>query len=135
VARTSHLELTDFVPAYHWACSIDDYDERHTLIVRAWDLENSMAPQKQIFDLIASWEKPLPYPAVFHTSLVCSNNGHRLEKRTLGITLKELQQNGFNSASIIKCFERSFDFKLPPLSSSQPQGEKNKVLLLRDLLC
>jgi glutamyl/glutaminyl-tRNA synthetase len=113
VARTN-AEGGEFAPSYHWACAIDDYDGDHALLVRAWDLEHVIPQQR----LIHQWmgkrvEKQeathRPYPAVFHCSLVVADDGHRLEKRTRGVTMSELQAAGVSPREIAERFATSFD--------------------------
>lgn len=104
------LDPNSFVPSYPWACAIDDADGNYRLLVRAWDLASSLPQQRAIQKWLASREGREPsYPQVFHTSLVTSEDGHRLEKRTVGVTLRELHAAGFDSMEILRRFERSFD--------------------------
>ncbi|HVK60220.1 MAG TPA: hypothetical protein VM432_01670, partial [Bdellovibrionales bacterium] len=48
-------------------------------------------------------------PKAFHTSLVVQDDGHRLEKRTAGVTLPELDARGISASELVKIFERSFE--------------------------
>ena len=131
LAQSTTLSEADFTPAYHWACAIDDFDGRYQLLVRAWDLESSARLQRAI----QTWLGANDFSAIFHTALVVQNDGHRLEKRTKGVTLPELNSNGLSSPDLIKLFEKSFapgQFKtLPPLNSLL--GETNKSLALEKL--
>lgn len=112
IARTDPRG-NDFVPSYHWACAIDDYDGDHQLLVRASDLAHVVAQQSLIHHWVGESEnRERPYPAVFHTSLVVANDGHRLEKRTRGVTLDELLVSGVSADKIIARFRMSFDSKL-----------------------
>jgi glutamyl-tRNA synthetase len=111
VARTSDVVADEpsFVPAYHWACAIDDYDGNYRLLVRAWDLATSTPLQREIQAWIArNTGGEARVPAVFHTSLIVQNDGQRLEKRTAGVTLEELREQGRNSAWILAQFRASF---------------------------
>lgn len=134
------IEAT-FVPAYHWACAIDDFDGHYDLLVRGADLQPSARVQRAIQAWLQAWSsegeddgnsdgdgdsdgnggKSLSTqqrqtsawaPAIFHTSMVTQNNGHRLEKRTQGVTLPELQADGVNPSRLLELFERSFDSSL-----------------------
>ncbi len=116
VARTkpirSFSEQADestFVPSYHWACAIDDHDAQFNWIVRAIDLKQALAPQMLIHQLLQGWElKKWSYPNIFHTALVTQDDGKRLEKRTKGVTLRELMGKGIPAKKIIECFEKNF---------------------------
>lgn len=130
VARTpAHREsITDFSPAYHWACAIDDHDGNYKLLVRAWDLEPAQKNQNLIHRWVAEIEgSQLQPPPVFHTSLVVQNDGHRLEKRTRGVTLDEILVR-MNIADLLNLFEKSFDVCAWRLS-----GETLKTLTLAQL--
>lgn len=114
VARTSaQVDASSFVPSYHWACAIDDLDGRYDLLVRAADLSSATEIQRKIQNWICEVENLEPsLPAVFHTSLIVQNDGHRLEKRTAGVTLKELKAHGWTKEKILKQFQASFDLNL-----------------------
>jgi glutamyl-tRNA synthetase len=100
----------EFVPAYHWACAIDDYDGNHALLVRASDLAHALPVQRLIHAWAGEHErKPRPYPAVFHTALVTDDAGCRLEKRTQGVTLPEILAGEPDVERLLKRFARSFD--------------------------
>jgi glutamyl-tRNA synthetase len=104
---------TSFVPSYHWACAIDDFDGAYDLLVRSIDLWSAAETQRAIQEWL-SWREGLlqpRLPVVFHTSLVTQNDGHRLEKRTRGVTLPELAHIGLNTADLIHLFKQSFDLK------------------------
>lgn len=101
-----------FVPAYHWACAIDDFDGGYELLVRGVDLESAAPLQGAIFDWLRSLEGGEPRPAIFHASLVVQNDGHRLEKRTQGVTLPELAARGLAPADVLRILKRSFEKNL-----------------------
>jgi glutamyl-tRNA synthetase len=104
-----------FMPSYHWACAIDDWDGQYRLLVRASDLAQATPLQRDLQTWIAREEKaPAAFAAVFHTALVVSDDGHRLEKRTRGVTLNELRQAGFSEPELIRCFDRSLDERIAP---------------------
>jgi glutamyl-tRNA synthetase len=107
IARTSTLDSDDgFIPAYHWACAIDDLDGGYDLIVRSLDL----APALPLQRAIQKWLREDAAPSrAFHTSLITQDDGHRLEKRTAGVTLPELQSAGWTRDKIWSAFGRSFD--------------------------
>lgn len=109
VARTNSTgdERASFVPAYHWACAIDDFDGAYDLLVRAWDLAH-VVPQHRAIHAWLATERFRPFPAVFHCALVTGKEGERLEKRTEGVTLPELFAQGLSSENIVGRFEKSF---------------------------
>ncbi|RYZ65772.1 MAG: hypothetical protein EOP05_20120, partial [Proteobacteria bacterium] len=109
IARTS-VGGEHFVPAYHWACAIDDFDGAYDLLVRSSDLAHALVIQRGIQEwLMKSHGLTRDFPRVFHTALITQNDGHRLEKRTAGVTLEELKLNGIDPAKLISVFEKSFD--------------------------
>lgn len=122
--------------AYHWACAIDDFDGDYHLIVRSHDLSSAVPLQRAIHKWLNETEDTTRVPpAVFHTSLVVQNDGNRLEKRTQGVTLKELLDQGFNRDDIRTMFEKSFDhshFKQVPERHSI-YGEARETLTLQAL--
>jgi len=143
IGRTERLEWNRsgeswhsmrFEPAYHWACAIDDArtQPEHQILVRAWDLAQATPIQRKIQE---HWKGPSYIPAaVFHTSLVVQTQGHRLEKRTHGITLPEWLGSQNSIDSLKDAFEASFS--LPPASSLQRgsvSGEKLQNLSLAEL--
>lgn len=109
VGRTD-VSGAEFVPAYHWACAIDDYDGDHALLVRASDLAHALPIQRQIHAWVGAHQgEPRPFPAVFHTALVTDDHGHRLEKRTQGVTLPEILAREPDVDRLLDQFRRSFN--------------------------
>jgi glutamyl-tRNA synthetase len=116
VARSSaELDKNGFpgilttTPAYHWACAIDDYDGAYNLLVRSSDLKSAALTQRAIQAWVAFIDgKPFQPPAIFHSSLIVQNDGHRLEKRTQGVTLSELSPP-LSAENITQVFAKSFD--------------------------
>ena len=102
-----------FTPAYHWACGIDDYDGGYELLVRCNDLASAAPLQRAIQTWLAAYEgnSAARIPRIFHTTLIVQDDGHRLEKRTLGVTLDELLKNGSTISSLLMMFEKSFDHR------------------------
>lgn len=137
VARTQGLDRgelpgVDFVPAYLWACAIDDLESRHRLLVRCVDLAPVASQQREI----QQWLEPgTPLPAIFHTALVVTNDGARLEKRTRGVTLPECSERGIGPAELEKRFRDSFDRASLPaaLSPGSVQGEARPQITLAEL--
>lgn len=123
-----------FAPAYHWACAVDDYDDNHALLVRAWDLEEAAAQQRLIHSCLADLEKQKPFPALFHCALVTADDGNRLEKRTRGASLKEIFEKGETGPSVIQKFERSFCGDWKAFAPEKIFGESLKTLRIGDLI-
>lgn len=137
-ARRMPANLESFAPAYHWACAVDDWDGNYRLLVRAADLAEVLPQHRAIMAWLALSEGKEPQmPAVFHTSLVTQNDGHRLEKRTKGATLDELAQAGFGLERVRERFKKSWDADcLRFLKSGEPGGifgEKKDTMTLKEL--
>lgn len=110
VGRTLSVESFDtFTPSYHWACAIDDWDGKYELLVRAADLKGSAEPQREVQRWLRQLEgTSRALPMIFHAALIVQNDGHRLEKRTQGVTLRELKSQGWTVPRILEKFESSF---------------------------
>ncbi|PTY01984.1 hypothetical protein DB346_10235 [Verrucomicrobia bacterium LW23] len=129
-----------FVPAYTWACAIDDRDGGHAMLVRAWDLHGALAQQQAVW----SWLEAsgcldpaiaeAPRPAVFHTALVTADDGARLEKRTRGVTWPELCGRGWSAREVLQRFAAMFDVaQLQGFTSARVWGEPAASLSLKQL--
>ncbi len=141
IARTSPVweqvetpDAASFVPAYHWACAIDDQDGGYELLVRAWDLEGVTSLQRTIQSHLCRLEGKIFEPAaIFHCALVVRNDGQRLEKRTKGVTLPELLDAGEAAASLTAKFETSFSHAFQCLPPGLVFGEERKKMTLGEL--
>lgn len=133
IARTTDLAgEKGFVPAYHWACAIDDFDGAYEWIVRSSDLATAFPVQRAIQKwMAASTGAALPKIRAFHTALVTQDDGHRLEKRTRGVTLDELTQQGLTPAMLLELFEQSF--AMPRDLAADVSDESRSTLTLREL--
>ncbi len=130
VARTDRSGH-HFASGYHWACAIDDADGDYRLLVRAWDLETAERTQKQI----RNWVRPESMCTVFHTSLVCRPDGGRLEKRTNGVTLSELINDGWGPERLIAAFQNSFEVNSVNIHHFiNKNGEDARYLSIEQLL-
>lgn len=134
------LVPTDIAPAYNWACAIDDAVGGYSLIVRASDLAQVAAPQRTIGHWLKERGVAPPLAHIYHTALVTQDNGHRLEKRTLGVTLEELGVIGFSAAKLLDLFEASYAKKFErdlvqfhSAGSEMIFGERCQSLSLADL--
>jgi glutamyl-tRNA synthetase len=119
--RSLEDPLADFVPAYHWACAIDDNDGDYRLLVRAQDLADAHPIQSKIREWLADFEKRPPR--------------HRLEKRTAGVTLDELMAAGVQPAQIVERFEKTFDHALleRKFAAGESFGEKAPTRRLQEI--
>lgn len=112
VARTGP---TGFVPAYHWACALDDAEGAYLWLVRAADLAEALIPQQAVQRwALREQDRPVELASVFHTALVVQDDGHRLEKRTRGVTWPELRER-HDAASLLGLFEKSWKVRPPAL--------------------
>jgi glutamyl-tRNA synthetase len=144
VARTgSHPVLAagsaacGFVPAYHWACAIDDYEcagSPYDLLVRAADLRSATIHQRTIQKwLVRELEQAPEYPAVFHCALVTGPGGERLEKRTRGVTLPELIAGGLSATAVAAKLATSFAPDPDEFEPAKIWGEARPALTLTEL--
>lgn len=124
---------SEFVPAYHWACALDDARAGYRALVRASDLIRASVPQRRI----QSWWGGTP-PPIMHTSLVTAADGHRLEKRTAGVTWEELQEAGWTHLNLIRAFQRSWSpqepFAVAALVQGRDYSEPSSVISITELL-
>lgn len=132
IART-RPDGSEFVPSYHWACAIDDYDGSYALLVRAWDLAPVVPQQRAIYEWVGRTETSKPYPAVFHTALIIQDDGHRLEKRSKGAALREILNTGLSANDIVNAFEQSFRKPFLEIKPGECLGEANRRLKLAAL--
>jgi|GEM_PF-858932 len=109
----SLLPATDTVPAYNWACAVDDALGGYDLLVRAWDLESVAGPQRAVgrWVLSESSEKSI-LPDIYHAALITDDKGRRLEKRTQGVTLTELAARGVGPQELKDFFSVSYSQEL-----------------------
>ncbi len=125
-----------FVPSYQWACAIDDFQGHYELLVRACDLADSASQQRSIQKWLATAlgkKEELQYPAIFHTSLVLSDDLTRLEKRSRKVTLDEVAANGVTPAMVAEKFRLSFDGDVSEFQSGRIFGEKKPQITLGEL--
>lgn len=135
IARTAPDGFV-FVPSYHWACAIDDFDGAYDLLVRSIDLAPAAFVQRAIQTwLMKSLGVSRALPRLFHTTLVTQNDGHRLEKRTQGVTLDELHSSGITTVRLLELFDQSFDSSLltTPFSGTGDLQELQTALSLSKL--
>jgi len=79
----------DDVPAYQFACVVDDAAMQITEVVRGADLLVSTARQLLLYRALG-----LPAPEFFHCALARDENGQRLAKRHDALSLRALRGQG-----------------------------------------
>lgn len=123
-----------FVPAYHWACALDDADGGYRLLVRAHDLSPILGQQRALWQYVLGAQAPMP--AVYHTALVTRDDGGRLEKRTPGVSLDELRGAGWTAAGLLKAFEASMPHwpDAAAVRAGAVLGEPDETIVLSRLL-
>ncbi|MGH6719260.1 MAG: glutamate--tRNA ligase family protein, partial [Alphaproteobacteria bacterium] len=89
------LARKDVGASYHLAVVVDDAAQGITLVTRGHDLFAATHVQRVLQALLG-----LPEPAYEHHRLVLDDAGHRLAKRTPGVTLAELRAAGATAKSI-----------------------------------
>lgn len=127
-------DAASFAPAYHWACAVDDFDGGYRLLVRAADLAEVAVQHRAIMSWLARSEaKPERFPAVYHTALVTQDDGHRLEKRTRGVTLQELLDGGWSIDRILEKFKASWHMNQNEWQEGHVFAEPRSSMTLREL--
>jgi glutamyl-tRNA synthetase len=133
IARTRHAtpDRESFAPSYPFACAVDDLDGDYSVLVRAWDLASAAVAQQAIQVWICGSREKLP--AIFHTSLITQEDGHRLEKRTRGVTLPEITASGISVQTVLDRFENSFELPTENFRRGEIYGESARNQTLRTL--
>ena len=103
VTRTAGVDFGDFVvwrredlAAYELAVVADDHLMNIAEVVRGEDLLTSTARQLLLYEALG-WA----VPRFYHTPLVRDQSGKRLAKRTGGLAIRELRQEGFSVDEVI----------------------------------
>jgi glutamyl-tRNA synthetase len=86
----------DDIPAYELAVVVDDILTGITEVVRGADLLTSTARQILLHQALGA--KP---PEWFHCPLVCDAQGNRLAKRTGGLEIQTLRNQGQTPAQVL----------------------------------
>jgi glutamyl-tRNA synthetase len=115
-----------YAPSYQWACAIDDLDGGFRLVVRAWDLADSIPYQRAIQRWVGGGR--VVFPAVFHAALVVGEDGARLEKRTGGISLPELEARGLGGDALTALFRESYRTGFPAFEAGAIFGEERREI-------
>lgn len=85
----------DDIPAYELAVVVDDRLSGITEVVRGADLLTSTARQILLYRALGATP-----PEWFHCPLVCDDQGHRLAKRTGGLEIRTLREQGYSPEEI-----------------------------------
>ena len=103
VKQTAGIDFGDFVvwrrdnlAAYELAVVVDDHYMEIEEVVRGKDLLPSTARQILLYEALG-W-KP---PQYFHTNLIVGPDSKRLAKRTNGLMIRELRNEGFSSETVL----------------------------------
>lgn len=89
----------DGVPSYELAVVVDDIAMQITEVVRGADLLKSTARQLLLYEALGATP-----PAFYHCPLIRDENGRRLAKRTPGLTLKTLREQGADPTALLTPF-------------------------------
>ncbi len=100
-----------FQPSYHFACALDDVVQNHLVIVRGADLASARLDQSVLYRVAHELKisESLYEPVFVHTRMVIGRQGERLEKRSSGVTLAELNAVGVDHNAVLEKFESSLD--------------------------
>lgn len=104
------LQRADGVFSYQLVVAVDDAEMGVTQVIRADDLLGSTARQLLLMKLLG-------YPGVpgyTHLPLVVAPDGTRLAKRTKGITVAELRQQGIPPTAIVATLAKALFGAVPP---------------------
>jgi len=104
----------------------------HVGNLRSVDLFPAASIQRAIQGWLNGRDLNYEPPAIFHTALVTQDDGHRLEKRTRGVTLPELEKRGITAEKLLEIFARSFHSPLP-FTCGSLMREQPEQLKLADL--
>lgn len=103
VRLTAGVDFGDFVvwrrdalPAYELAVVADDHAMEIEEVVRGEDLLTSTARQILLYEALG-W----PPPEWCHAPLVCDAEGNRLAKRTGGLAIRDLRDQGKSPADVL----------------------------------
>ena len=103
IRLTAGVDFGDFVvwrrddlAAYELAVVADDHAMQIEEVVRGADLLVSTARQILLYEALG-WQTP----AFAHAPLVCDATGHRLAKRTGGLTIRDLRAAGWSPIDVL----------------------------------
>ncbi len=115
VKKTAGIDFGDFliwnrddIPAYELAVVVDDALFGVTEVVRGADLLTSTARQILVHRALGATP-----PQWFHCPLVCDAEGNRLAKRSGGLEIRTLRQQGFSPEEILALASSAGSKKAP----------------------
>lgn len=104
------LQRADGVFSYQLVVAVDDAEMGVTQVIRADDLLASTARQILLMKLLGH----AVVPAYTHLPLVVAPDGTRLAKRTKGITVAELREQGIAARTILDTLATALFGRVPP---------------------
>jgi glutamyl-tRNA synthetase len=99
------LRRSDGVAAYNLAVVVDDASQRVSQVVRGDDLLASTPRQVHLQRLLG-----YPTPEYWHVPMVMGDDGHRLAKRTGGVTLDGLAELAITPMMVLRALAISLGF-------------------------
>ncbi|MBL7158196.1 MAG: glutamate--tRNA ligase [Candidatus Omnitrophica bacterium] len=84
------LMKSDGLPAYNFACVIDDHETNITHIIRGDDHISNTPKQMLFYEALA-----IPAPCFAHMPLMMGKDGAKLSKRHGGVSVSEYKREGF----------------------------------------
>jgi glutamyl-tRNA synthetase len=100
----------DKIPAYQLAVVVDDARQGVTHVVRGHDLLDSTARQLLLYAALG-----FSPPTFCHVPLVVDDAGVRLAKRTAGLSLRELREQGVDPRRIVQWVAGGLGMGVPEL--------------------
>jgi glutamyl-tRNA synthetase len=115
------VRRADGVPAYQLAVVVDDIAMKISEVVRGEDLLASTVRQLLLYRAFAA--SP---PAFAHVPLLLGDDGVRLSKRHLGVTLRELRDAGESAEAIVGglAYRHGLRETAAPISARELVGER-----------
>ncbi len=97
------LARKDIGTAYHLAVTVDDADQRITLVTRGEDLLEATHVHRLLQRLL-----DLPEPCYLHHALICDAAGERLAKRSDAESISTLRDQGVTPAQVLAMTDTAY---------------------------
>lgn len=121
----------DKVPSYQLAVVVDDARQGVTHVVRGVDLLDSTPRQLLLYEALE-----LTPPKYYHIPLVVDATGARLAKRSAGLSLAELREQGVDPRTIVQWVAASVGVTVSkPVTPRDVLGDFDFARLPRDTVC